>query len=372
MMTPKQRLLASITGKEIDRLSWSPNLAYWWEHSPEEIVSMGEVAFLQSVGADPLIRGHYAYPPGSKSWDNMMLYKVSYDGGCRVEESIEGDKKQVVYETPIGKLEFTYLYSASGDTWFLKEHGVKGEADFKTLAYLKDHTVLTADYGRFEKEATKLGEDGLMLPILTPDLKSSFQAMVEYWAGTEETIYAVYDYPEAVEEALDAMRRLNMRAVEICAVSSAECLLTWEDSSTTNISPELYERYIVPEINDWCERLHQAGKYYIQHACGHLKQLIPIMAKTQIDCIESISPPPTGNIEIWEARRQLPDRISLIGGIEAVNFLELEEEELMAYVKRLVESVGKTPYVLANSDSCPPYVSLEKFKRIGEFVKDMK
>ena len=207
-MTSKERLLASITGKAIDHFAWSPNLAYWWEHSGPEVVDMGEIEFLKSIGADPLIRGHFAYAPGSKSWDNMMLYDVSYDGGCTVSESIDGDKKHVVYETPVGELVFTYLYSESGNTWFLKEHGVKEEEDFHTLAYLKDHTVLTANYERFEREAGELGGDGLMVPILTPDLKSSFQAMVEYWVGTEGIVYAVYDYPEAVEEALLAMRRL--------------------------------------------------------------------------------------------------------------------------------------------------------------------
>ena len=371
-MTPKQRLLASITGKEIDRFAWSPNLAYWWEHSSDDIVNMGEVEFLKSIGADPLIRGHFAYKPGSRSWDNMMLYDVSYDGSCAVKETMDGDKKHVIYETPVGKLDFIYIYSASGDTWFLKEHGVKEEEDFKTLAYLKDHTVLTPNYERFEREAAQLVEDGLMLPILVPDLKSSFQSMVEYWVGTEGIVYAVYDYPEVVEEALASMRALNMRAVEICAASSAECLLTWEDSSTTNISPSLYEEYIVPEINDWCDALHKAGKYYIQHACGHLQQLMPAMAKSKIDCIESISPPPTGNIEIWDARAKLPEHIALIGGIEAVNFLNLPLEELKAYAQKLLKSVSHTRYVLANSDSCPPYVALEKFKMLGELVRNVK
>ena len=371
-MTPKERLLASIAGKEIDHFSWSPNLAYWWEHSDDSIVNMGEIGFLKSIGADPLIRGHYAYAPGSRSWDNMMLYDVSYDGGCSVRETVDGNTKHVVYETPVGQLVFTYIYSESGNTWFLKEHGVKEEEDFATLAYLKDHTVLTPNYERFERESAQLGEEGLMVPILTPDLKSSFQAMVEYWVGTEGIVYAVYDYPEAVEEALAAMRRLNMRAVEICAASSAQCLLTWEDSSTTNISPDFYETYIAPEINDWCEALHKAGKYYIQHACGHLNQLMPIMARTGIDCIESISPPPTGNIEVWDARAQLPDRIALIGGIEAVNFLSLSVTELKAYVEELVSRMSHTPYVLANSDSCPPYVELEKFRMIGELVKNVR
>lgn len=367
-MTPKERLLASIQGKEIDRFAWSPNLAYWWEHSEAEVVNMGEVEFLKSIGADPLIRGHFAYPPGIKNWDNMVLFDTSYDETCQMREETMGERREVVYETPLGSLTFGYQYSQNGDTWFLREHGVKEEEDFKILAYLKDHTILTPNYERFHMEADRLGEEGLMVPILVPDLKSAFQAMVEYWVGTEGISYAVYDYPEAVEEALDAMRRLNRKAVEISAASKAECFLTWEDSSTTNISPSLYRDYIAPEINDWCEYLHKKGKLYIQHACGHLKQLMPIMAETGIDAIESISPPPTGNIHIREAREALPERIALIGGIEAVNFKELSMPDLEEYANKLLEEMEGTAYVLANSDSCPPYVEQEKFHMLGRLV----
>lgn len=34
-MTPKQRLLAAIQGNPIDRVPWSPFLAYWWEAQPQ-------------------------------------------------------------------------------------------------------------------------------------------------------------------------------------------------------------------------------------------------------------------------------------------------------------------------------------------------
>jgi uroporphyrinogen-III decarboxylase len=64
-----------------------------------------------------------------------------------------------------------------------------------------------------------------------------------------------------------------------------------EDTSTTNINPAYYEKYILPEINGWCDILHGEGKKYIQHACGHLKHLLPLLGGSKIDGIESVSPP---------------------------------------------------------------------------------
>lgn len=58
-MKAKERILNSLKGIDTDRLPWSPNVAYWWPMQGENITSMGEVEFLESIKADPLIRGHY-------------------------------------------------------------------------------------------------------------------------------------------------------------------------------------------------------------------------------------------------------------------------------------------------------------------------
>lgn len=52
-MAPKERLLAAIQGKSTDRTPWSPFLAYWWEAQSENVTKQGQLAYMESVGADP-------------------------------------------------------------------------------------------------------------------------------------------------------------------------------------------------------------------------------------------------------------------------------------------------------------------------------
>jgi uroporphyrinogen-III decarboxylase len=94
------------------------------------------------------------------------------------------------------------------------------------------------------------------------------------------------------------------------------------------------------------------------------------MATENVDAIESLSPPPTGNVEIWEAQAALGTRIGLIGGIEPVHFLELDLAGLRAYVEELLERMQPAHYVLANSDSCPPGVTVEKFRLVTQIVHE--
>jgi len=240
-MTPKERLLAAIKGDKTDRLPWSPNVAYWWPMQSHEIISMGEVEFLESIGADPLIRGHY--PMTDKEWNSLFLFREEFVG-CEKKEVVKGDRKQLTYSTPVGELNFEYVYSPVGDTWFLTKHGVVTEEDFKTLVYLKEHTVIKPDYSGYNNIISRYGNRCLVLPLLVPEKKSAFQSLIEFWTGTEELVYALADYPETVEEAIDAMRRVNLQAVKVSVESGAEAFLTWEDSSTTNVSPSWYEKYI--------------------------------------------------------------------------------------------------------------------------------
>lgn len=218
----------------------------------------------------------------------------------------------------------------------------------------------------------QLGEDGLYIALVGANMKSAYQHMVEHLIGTENLIYLTMDEPDAVRELVDAIAEKSRKTVEYTEESKIEACLSWEDSSTTNVSPALYNEYIAPEIASWNRILRESGKTYIQHACGHIKDLLLPMAAQGVTAIESISPAPTGNVTMKEAARILPPEVGLIGGIEPVQFLNDSVENLLEYVEQLCDDMKGRGFVLANSDSCPPGVEHEKFKKIAEFVKTRK
>jgi len=59
----------------------------------------------------------------------------------------------------------------------------------------------------------------------------------------------------------------------------------------------------------------------------------------------------------------------LIGGIEPTVFLNSTLDELEAYVYELINNMKGSRFVLANSDSCPPGVSIEKFRLVTDIVR---
>lgn len=358
-MTPKRRLLAAIRGEEVDHIPFSPFLAYYFESLPQEIQKKGQLAYLQEMGADPLLRGF------------ISAYSVRYRE-CSVTEKTQGGKRYITVHTPKGDLYSVYTYVAQANTWFLTEHPVKGSEDFPAaIAFYQDMEIIP-NIQEANRQVELLGEDGLHIAILGANMKSAYQHLVEHLIGTENLIYLTKDDPEAIHDLVDVIAEKNQKTVEYTAESHVEACLSWEDSSTTNLNPSLYREFILPELSAWNQILKEAGKLYIQHACGHIKDLLLPMAEQGVAAIESISPPPTGNVTMEQAAKILPPNVALIGGIEPVQFLHDSTENLLVYVESLCEQMKGRGFVLANSDSCPPGVAYEKFKRIAQFVKKVR
>jgi hypothetical protein len=370
-MTSRERLLAALRGQPVDRLPWSPFLAYWWDHQPEPFQARGQIDVLREIGADALLRGFLT--PFTAS-DITGLAETISPGceipGVSVRRVERGAQIFAEVTTPAGTLTSITQLSPDGWTRFLVQHPVRSKEDYRALRYLVEHMVIRPNYAPVQAQIDQVGEDGLCVPLVCPFGKTPFQSLVEHFVGTEKLIYDLADFPEEVEETLALMSQKAELAVRISAESPAEAFISWEDSSTTNVSPAMFRRYIAPEINRWGTVLHGADKMLVHHACGHLRALLPILAKECVDAIESLSPPPTGNVEIWEARQQLGPEMGLIGGIEPVNFLNLDLPQLRDYVQNLIDRMGSHRYILANSDSCPPGVSLEKFRLVTQIVRE--
>lgn len=355
-MKSRQRLLAAIRGEPVDRIPWSPFLAYYWEHLPPETQKMGQFQYLRQMGADPLLRGFHT------------LFKCTYKN-CEITDKLVGRESFRTFATPVGCLTERSVRSDGGNTWFLVDHPVKTVEDFKVLQYIHEHMVIEPAMEHFEADLALCGDDALILPVIGTHCKTAFQSMVEHWCGTVDLTYALYDEPEVVEECLAVMQARDEETVRISLDSDADGFIFWEDSSTTNISPAFFEKYTKPEIDRWGDLIHQNGKLLIHHACGHLNDLLPLMGSSNIDAIESISPPPTGNVTMQEAAAILPEHIALIGGLEPVRLLSGSVEDVRRDAEELLHDLSGRRFVLANSDSCPPHVSYEKFLAVTELVR---
>ena len=356
-MTSKERIIAGLHNKPVDHIPFSPFLAYVWESFSPEIQEAGQLEFHHAIGADPMWRG--AACPVKAIMPEGMERKV-------VQEK---DREVTHVTTPVGGFSFAHAKSDAGNTTFCIDHPLKTEEDYKVRMWIEENIRYERNDEAVTNHFNGQGREGLSVGQLIPRCKSAYQDMVEFFVGTEELIYAQMDFPDTVKSLWETMVANDLKAVKLSMDSEYDYFLTYEDSSTQNYSPEQYDEFIGSEIGQWCDMLKGAGKYYIQHACGHVAALTERMRDHGVFAIESISPPPTGNLTIKDARAMVGDTMGIIGGIEPTEFLNLTEEELGPYVETVIDDAQGGPFVLANSDSCPPGVTIEKFKIVANIAR---
>lgn len=354
-MKARERLLRTLRGEETDHVPFAPFLAYFWENQSQEVQKKGMLDFCKRVGADYLHRGSH------------LLTKI-WRKHCDVRTEQRGSRLCTIYDTPVGKITEIKTYAKESNSWFVSKHAVETEEDWKVLAYVLENTEQEPLLEPYEEEKKNVGEDGLLIPVIAPDMKTGFESLLEFWAGVETVNYALFDYPDLVEETLYYFKRNSERNVEISLRSSAEAFIFWEDTSTTMLNPEQFRKYVLPEIENWGRLIHSENKLLIHHACGLISHLFDDMCKSCVDIIESVTPKPTGDITMGEVFKTLPANKGVIGGIDPLFFLRSEFSELDQYAERLLEKAKGKRFILANSDSCPPGVSEGKFRLLSDLV----
>lgn len=376
-MSVKERILGAIRMEEVDRVPFSPFLAYWWDFAPRKIQEKGQFLFMKEIGADPLLRGQTVCFRSQDilglDWtgtgDRVDSSSLNFQG-CDIRYSERGGKRQVRWETPIGKLEMEHTWAEAARTWMITSHPVKTVEDYKILLYLIEKMTFEADYSQVSEMIKEVGDEGLVAAQVSPFLKTPFQSLIEHFVGTVQLVYDLYDHPDLINQVTAVMNEKAKEAIRISAESPAEAFITWEDSSTMNVHPDQFEKHIAAELRGWGEILHREGKLLLHHACGHIKDLLPIMAREKVDAVESISPPPTGNTYLWEAQKILSTaRTAVIGGIDPVMLQTMDEAALRSHVREILHNCSHKGLVLANSDSCPPDVKIDAFKAIVEEVR---
>jgi len=137
------------------------------------------------------------------------------------------------------------------------------------------------------------------------------------YAHLEDLIYLLADHPEVMENLFEIMEDRYEAHLKVLLEIAPEIdvFMGMDDTSTTLISPAMFERYSVEPTNRRADLCHAHCKLYLHHSCGLIRDLLPVYRKTRMDGVDAFTPPPTGNVTYSEGRRLLGPRISLRSGL---------------------------------------------------------
>jgi len=197
---------------------------------------------------------------------------------------------------------------------------------------------------------------------------SPFTQLMELF-GYEQALMYLLDEPDRchailaayAEGTADLARRFARRGVDAILISSAF-------AGGGFISPRQYEEFVLPYEAKVAEAVHQEGLPVYVHTCGRIGDRLELMAQAGIDGIDTLDPPPLGNVDLPDAKRRVGDRLFFKGNIDPVNtLLKKTREEVKAdALWRLSVGSPGGGYILSSACSVSPRVPPENLTVLVE------
>jgi len=283
------------------------------------------------------------------SWARPCYFQKMHNVECTEKQDTSTGTVEVrrTYSTPVGSVYLDEKREPGVGQWhaqrswkdvqpWAKSRLLKQPEDYEVVKYMVDNTEYIPDYFPIEQAKEWLGEDGIVMSWIT---KTPMALLMIEWIGSEEGRFYIHHarYRDKVEELYEAMSKSLEPLYEIAARSPAEIIWIPENLEGYLVNPRLFEKYFMPEYEKCARVLHEHGKLLAAHMDGRLGVLKDLIAKTPIDIIEALHPPPVGDMPISEALSLWREKAIWVGYPGAV--YTLGPEAVKKHALELLRSV---------------------------------
>lgn len=198
-----------------------------------------------------------------------------------------------------------------------------------------------------------------------------FDVTHSWMMGTENTLIALLEEPEFVEDIFDTyLKSCEVLFGRIWDAGYHFDELFWYDDmgykGTTFFSPALYRSMLQPYHKRAVDWAHSRGVYAQLHSCGDVMTLLPDIVATGVDALNPLEV--KAGMDALRVKKEYGDKLLLRGGINAVLWSDTEAilAEINEKIRILKENGG---FIFASDHSIPNSVSLENMRRIMDEIK---
>lgn len=346
---------------------WQPRLEHWYNVNrvrgtlPPEYAERSLLEIYRHLGAS--VRYYYGEGGDISSPKTYLVFE--YEEGREVKEIRENEVIHVYFLSPLGELYGRKGLGEWGCSWHYLEHPVKKIEDLEILEDIVTHTHYRFNDDFYREACATLGDLGVIQFYWE---RSPFQRLFLQYAGIENTITLMYEYPQRLREYLKKAEEAEDELFEVLAKCPVKILNFGENIDGRFDSPRIYNEYLLPYYRKRVEELHRTGKFCHIHMDGALKPLLPYLQDAGFDGIEGATPFPQGDV----TREELKDAIGemvLLDGIPMLFFLpEYPVEELLAFTEDILRLFAPR-LILGISDEISPPGDIERIRVVSDLVK---
>jgi len=355
-MTMRERLLAVIQGRELDRVP----LIMYDDLMPVTYRDTHPRAEVWSAYGDRI---------GLLRWSAVHKTVTPHCHFETQEYYVEGTRwERTALYTPVGTLYQERAFEPVYNSGSIRKHYVEKAEDYETLwAFLEDGIVVE-DYARYQRDQSELGDYGLPLPAVE---RSPYQQLWVEWTGLDWLSFHLSDCPERVDRTV---RLLNERARKIfdLVYHSPSPMIDFPDNITAPpIGLKRFSQYCVPLYNELADMLAERGGLVFVHMDGDLKPLWKAIADSRVGGLDSFSPAPDNDTSVAEAIALWPEKRLFVNFPSSVHLRSYDE--VRAEAGAILAAGGHTGRLeIQFSENVPYHAWRTSFPAIADAVEAFK
>jgi hypothetical protein len=272
---------------------------------------------------------------------HLRTYKKIMTGVERTEKTYSEAGKQlrrITYHTSVGDLYEIKMDIPFMDEWTMK-YILETPEDYRVMTHIVENTRYKSNYEQyvqFEKSCPEYVVPTAWLPP-TP-----LQEILVDMAGLENFAFHLYDYEDEMMSLYSAHNKKYEEQVDIVASGPGRFVSVMDNFTAESMGPDRFAKYTIPIYEKCFPIMRQTGKIVGNHYDGRLASCAKIIAKAPFDLIESLTPPPEGDMELDECRRLWPDKLFWVNiRVSDYTLPEKKLENLVGDMVRKASDNGK-------------------------------
>jgi len=370
-MLPKERIYKAISGETPDRVPSIPKI--WVDLAAQlsgtnliEVIENPLLALQVIVDTAILVEAdgarQFHFPERKIVQKNDRWIEVTQKGRPLGDIDMMGGLMTRLYDRKDFDLTEPYQM-AHQHYWTAPEPLIKHKEDVRTIAIpdKQFYKEIGCDI-RQQKMMGRAGESCYLIG----DCDSATLAFYVDLCGYEKALIDLIDNPALVHAAIEKGVAIAVEKGKF-NIDLGLRVLRLNDSvaNMSVISPAHWREFILPHMKDVCDELHRydPGVKIYCHICGNILPIIESLVETGLDCIGPLDP--LGGFTPGQAREIVGDRVSLMGGVNTLSFINNTSKQIIEEAKMCILEAGKRGgYILSSGCVIPRGASKENLRAL--------
>ncbi|MCM8822933.1 MAG: hypothetical protein NC831_09075 [Candidatus Omnitrophica bacterium] len=306
-MTMKERMLAILKGKNVDKIPFvqyyniNPNQDAW------KLIGRNNLGLLKWTQLHQFIT------------PDCIAEKIHFE-----RNGIRGYRH--IIHTPVGSIFEETLIERVIGAGSIKKHFLKEKKDYEIFLFYLNNIIVKENLSAFFNDLKLLNDDGLCHVSLG---RTPYQQLWIQWVLIDDLCQHLFDFPELMDQVIKKMieiqRKVFLIVRNVAKKYPVPYVIFGDNITAPMIGEKYFRKYCMPVYEMCAEILEETGTLIGVHMDGDLKPLWTAIKESPVKIIDSMSVPPDNDTSVADAISLWPETRLLVNFPSSVHLKSTNE-----------------------------------------------